>query len=308
MEMTDLSELLSGASEGLSVEYKSWMDTTDAVARANLARHIAALANYGGGYLIFGVDDKSRRPQPATGLDPKFFGQETLSGIIKRYLDPRVQVQIETIEFNGVAYPIVIVPAHGSRPIIAIADGPHVDGKPRGINLGAIYIRSPGPESVIIRSPDDWNHLLERCLSHRADLLAKILRQSLAKPTRPSPLTNESLIAAIEETAKDFSAQAVALAEKVGPADQARVRNAGSQFCVLSYALMDDEGELIAIENPRTLNSRVSIAMHRYAYDGWSLFLPLSAPERAPQLRTAPLLGTTRTYLEGMRLRNSTVL
>ena len=61
MPESDLSELVSGKSEELGVEYKAWMDTGDPVARANLGRHIAALANHGGGYLIFGVEDKTRR-------------------------------------------------------------------------------------------------------------------------------------------------------------------------------------------------------------------------------------------------------
>ena len=37
-------------------------------------------------------------------------------------------------------------------------------------------------------------------------------------------------------------------------------------------------------------------------------FLPLHVPERAPQLRTEPLLGEDRSYLEGMRIANSAVL
>lgn len=74
MAESDLSELVSGKSEDLGVEYKTWMDTKHTEVRAKLARHIAALANHGGGYLIFGVHDTTRMPQGETTLDPKLFG------------------------------------------------------------------------------------------------------------------------------------------------------------------------------------------------------------------------------------------
>jgi len=68
MPDSDLSELVAGKSEDLGVEYKAWMDTSPPEVRAKLARHIAALANHGGGYLILGVDDTTRQPQGAPRL------------------------------------------------------------------------------------------------------------------------------------------------------------------------------------------------------------------------------------------------
>jgi hypothetical protein len=44
--------------------------------------------------------------------------------------------------------------------------------------------------------------------------------------------------------------------------------------------------------------------MHRYAYVGWSSFLPLNVPERASQARMDAIAGQEVTYLEGMRLEN----
>ncbi len=83
---SDLSELVSGRSEDLGVEYKAWVDTSQASVRAKLARHIAALANHGGGYLVFGVDDSTREPMGETTLDRRNFSQDTLAGIVRRYL------------------------------------------------------------------------------------------------------------------------------------------------------------------------------------------------------------------------------
>ena len=119
MADSDLAALIAAKSEALEVEYKAWMDTSVAETRANLARHLAALSNHGGGYLIFGVDDKTKVPEGATTLDLKLFGEDAMSTIVKRYLDPRFQCRVEWAEYGGISYPVVIVPifrkAHFSR-------------------------------------------------------------------------------------------------------------------------------------------------------------------------------------------------
>jgi predicted HTH transcriptional regulator len=134
------------------------MDTADNEVRAKLARHIAALANYGGGYLVFGIDDKTRKPLGATEFDLKLFDQNAISGIVRKYLEPRLQVLVEQVQHEGVIYPVVVVPSHGARPVVAIADGPRdARDRPVGVRLGIIYIRAAGPESAPIRNIDDWN-------------------------------------------------------------------------------------------------------------------------------------------------------
>lgn len=306
MASLDLLDLLAETNENLGVEFKAWMDTKDNVARAKLARHIAALANHGGGYLIFGVDDKSRKPLGATNLDLALFGQDTISSIVKKYLDPRVQVLVEHMEHEGVTYPIVVVPSHGARPVVAIADGPQDDrGRPVGVSLGTIYIRMAGPESAQIRSADDWNALFDRCLSHRTDLLGKVLRQSLAHQSRPDRKVISLLEAALDDTSQDFTVQTRLLADKVEPNYRDDIIRAGTNFCALGYALVDGEGDPVEISNPRSVNDRVSVEMRRYAHYGWNSFLPLNVPERAPQVRMSTIAGREVTYLEGMRVENT---
>lgn len=304
--VSDLSDLIAGANENLGVEFKAWMDTTDPEHRAKLARHIAALANHGGGYLVFGIDDKTRKPLGATDLPPSSFGQDAISAIVKRYLEPRLQVLLQGAEFEGVTYPVVVVPSHGARPVVAIADGPQgANGRPVGISQGTVYVRAAGPESVPIRSSDDWNTLLERCLSHRADLLGSILRQSIGGRSQPDSRVLELLVAAVTETAADFTAQTRSLTERTDAKYHAQILQAGENYSAMGYALVDADGDPISIESPRTLNDRVSVAMHQYAYYGWGSFLPLSVPERAPQVRMSTLGGRETTYLEGMRVENT---
>ncbi|MCK1618982.1 hypothetical protein IVA96_20610 [Bradyrhizobium sp. 159] len=83
------------------------------------------------------------------------------------------------------------------------------------------------------------------------------------------------------------------------------ILHAGANYSALGYALVGSGGDLVEISNPRAVNERVSIEMHRYAYYGWSSFLPLHVPERAPQIRSSTLAGQEMTYLEGMRVENT---
>ena len=57
MDTPGLQELVDAPRERLDVEYKAWLDLTDGPTRAKLARHLCALANFGGGFLVFGIDD-----------------------------------------------------------------------------------------------------------------------------------------------------------------------------------------------------------------------------------------------------------
>jgi hypothetical protein len=68
--------------------------------------------------------------------------------------------RVVRVDHEGVEYPVAIVPPHGPRPVIAVADGPADERKqPVGIREGTIYIRAPGPESVAVRRPDDCSRV-----------------------------------------------------------------------------------------------------------------------------------------------------
>ena len=309
-EASDLSDLVSGRSEDLGVEYKAWMDTSDKANKANLARHIAALANHGGGYLVFGVDDTTREPMGETLLDRKLFGQDQIAGIAKRYLEPCPAIRMEEAEHDGIRYPVVIVPSHGARPVCAKSDGPSdpTTRKPIGIQQGAIYIRAPGPESRQVRTSEEWSALLDRCLALKADLVASIVRRSMASPGRASAKATDLLAAAVDETARDYAAQANELADTLKGRDADRVRGHATAFCAMGYALIGEDGELVELDDPRSTAERADVGMHQYAHKGLPLFRVLRVPERAPQRRQGPLLGSEQAYLEGMRLPAFVVL
>ena len=84
MDNPELLELIDLPRERLDVEYKAWLDLNNDETRAKLARHLCALTNYGGGYLVFGINDD----MTSSGTCPSgsgHYNQDILSGIIKRF-------------------------------------------------------------------------------------------------------------------------------------------------------------------------------------------------------------------------------
>ena len=134
------------------------------------------------------------------------------------------------------------------------------------------------------------------------------MRQAIGSSSKSSLAAVDLLKPACRATAESFAAQIHDVVPQVPDADQPRVREMADNFAVLGYAFVGEGGELLRLENIRALNTRADVGMHQYAYIGWNSFLPLHVPERAPQLRTEPLMGEDRSYLEGMRIANRAFL
>ncbi len=144
--MDALQSLIDDPNEALGTEYKAEIDLETPIGRANFARHIAALANHGGGYLIIGFDDDLTPREPRPSLPTR----DDVSRVVKRYLDPPLQCDVRTLDdAEGRTYSVVVVPSHGAVPVCASADGPQdASGRVKGITRGVHYIRKPGPESA----------------------------------------------------------------------------------------------------------------------------------------------------------------
>jgi predicted HTH transcriptional regulator len=151
----DLQDLIENPPEDLDVELKDWIDITADVVRAQTAKHMAALANNGGGYLIFGFRD-DRTANSTIAYPANAYDRDAISGIVKRYLLPTFQCGVDLVTSRtGIVHPVIRVPPHGSVPICSKADGPPgKNGRPQGIRVATYYTRSPGPESVPVTTPE----------------------------------------------------------------------------------------------------------------------------------------------------------
>lgn len=81
----DLQDIVNNPRETLTVEIKERLDLTDPERRAQVARHLCALANHGGGYLVFGFDNNGQ-PVVAPPDIAERYHQDQIAGIIAKYL------------------------------------------------------------------------------------------------------------------------------------------------------------------------------------------------------------------------------
>ena len=284
----DLQDLVDNPPEVLDVELKDWMDLTDGVVRANIARHIAALANHGGGYLVFGFrDDLS--PNPASPFSLGSFDRDSISSIVKKYLTPTFQCEINFVTSSaGFTHPVIWVPSHGAVPVCSKADGPQdARSRPQGININTYYIRAPGPESVPITAPEQWAPLIRRCVIHERTSLLGMFDSLLRAPPSPNPTD------ALKHWHERADARFIELAEQreVSPLTlQSRVN--------LSYAVHTADNQLLDARHLIEIVRQVHLEVHDLVSSPL-LFYPYTLEEIAPYFIEDPESGQdSREILE----------
>jgi hypothetical protein len=189
----EIQELVNRATESPGVEFKQWMSLSDQRVRANIARHLAALANHGGGYLILGFL-KDGTLDPAHPEDLSAFNHDEVAGIVDKYLAPAFHCDVSLARPDGSGQDCVVihVPTHGSVPICAKADGPHNEkGKPQGILIGRYYTRVNGPKSEPIETPERWTPVIRRCVVNERQLLLDNIAALLPRVEPVPPTLSE---------------------------------------------------------------------------------------------------------------------
>ena len=286
----ELRELLDDPNETLENEYKSWVDLKNLEVRADIARHIAALANHGGGRIILGFTDDLKyagsNPHPSSSWD-----RDTIVSIVKKYLEPTFQCDVLSVQSTaGNEHPIVLVPPHGGVPICAKADGPTIKEKIIGIVNGIYYIRKPGPESARITNGNEWRALIRRCVMHeRAGLLAAI-DASLRGSSAAVPSVDEELRVWHDAAFKMF----VRNVEKFKvPLELAR-RNI--QF---SYLVERQDGQRLDPNQLPEILMRISAEVADLVHTGWAMFYVFGKSGRAPTFTVDPAVdGGQEDFLE----------
>ena len=231
-----LTDLVERRIEAPDVEYKNFMPLTQNVERAKIARHICALANAGGGWLVFGFEDDGLPSESHPG-DLAAYGQDAINGIGAKYLEPQPHCEVhQVIAASGLPYPVVRVPSHGAVPVCAKTDGPQdAKGRPQGITKGVHYVRAPGPQSVPIDSPELWREVLRRCvIADRTSLLTSI-GQLFDRP-QPTTDTATPLLRQVDWALERWTAAATAADDVDWPVDVTVNRVA------FGFRLTDDAG------------------------------------------------------------------
>ncbi|MFN8123399.1 MAG: ATP-binding protein [Thermoleophilia bacterium] len=161
-----LADVLVHPREDLDLELKSWLDMKDNCAKATVAKAICALANHGGGLLIFGLEEAGHdvREAPGRPADLGAYTRDEINNIVLKYLEPGIHCQVEVAPRpSGGEHPIVVVPGGHRFPIRTKKDGP----TGCGISKNVYFIRRPGPRSEPPQTGQEWDDLLRRCIRNQ---------------------------------------------------------------------------------------------------------------------------------------------
>lgn len=275
----DLQELVRSPREDMNIELKRWMDPTDKVVQAKLAKEMLALHNYGGGYLVIGfkdehpaVPDAENRPK-----DLSAFSTDTFNNILKKYAEPAFHCMSHVVKHpdTGEEYPVIVVPGGSKVPVRCKADAP--DGK--SIKLDAYYTRRPGPESSPLQTAAEWDALLQRCLlSRKEELMASLY--SLLGSDRAG-LAGASVLAPVSPFDEIRAFRDAAVAKLEAMQRETLPEGAGARFPYGRYILSARiVGNLKAV-NPKEILDRLQ-RLPRYT--GWSPLYVFGRPELEPYM------------------------
>lgn len=273
-----LRDLLDHPSEQRDVEYKRWMDLSMSENKAKIAKHLCALSNFGGGWLVFGVNDDYSYAEPHPGaLDG--YNRDVINGIVERYLTPPFHCQV----FQGQCsitdnlYPVILVPPHGSTPVCAKANGPQDgNGKIVGVKKGVHYTRAPGPKSVPLDGPELWREVIHRCVVNERDGLLSSIGRLFDRPT----VTNFS--PPLEALLTTAEARWDALVPSSGALIDLK-----SNKVVFAFQLLTERDLLPGPKQPRDLLPALTIASNAAdgaVRTGWPFFSQMHSDQHRPKV------------------------
>ena len=151
-----LIELLSDPKENITQEYKSWLNLRDSQDQPKLAKAAIALANFGGGIIVLGMQEQDGEFK-STQNPYDTYDTDLINSAINKYADPAFHCEIRTAEHpeTKVKHAFVIVPETVPVPIMT-KKGSAIF-KPR-----MYFTRKPGPQSEEIIGSSEWQAIIER--------------------------------------------------------------------------------------------------------------------------------------------------
>jgi hypothetical protein len=301
----DIRELVDRPRETLAIEVKGHLDLKDNLTQANLARHICALANFGGGYVVLGFDDHLRPVSLPADLVNDYH-RDSFSSIIATYLTPAFLCDVAYVTGTaGKTHPVVRVPSHGVVPICAKVNGPHdTKGKPQGIVSPLIYIRAVGPngpESVAVSRPEDWEKLIRRCvLADRTSLLGLI--ESVLTPGKTMASTPPEPLKQWHEAARQ---QYLKLIDQKQPQWNTPLK---ANHYQLSYMINTSVPDWLRANDLLSIVQNANTQTRELVWTGWSMFYPFTRPEIAPYFITDEASGQDHHEILESNLLGDTLL
>lgn len=159
--------------ESTEVDYKKGVKlTSEDPFSLKLIKHILAMSNGGGGYLVIGYEENEHKSPKAETLHAEIaasYDQSTLAQMVEAHVlgSDRVDIVVHKEEHpdTKIIYPIIEVAGFSSRPFFCSKDKANI------LKAGALYLRIAAARTVRVADPGDWDRLIDICVSKRNDQL-----------------------------------------------------------------------------------------------------------------------------------------
>lgn len=185
-------DILANPTETPRIECKSWLDLNDNRHKATLAKVAIAMANSGGGTIVFGItEDNASGKKLVCQPKPSYVARYTSDAIvsaINRYAEPDLDPRLafESHPDTGDEYAFVEISGGLTQPVFAKKQ---LDGV---IKKLACYIRKPGPKSEEPHTAQEWRDLMARCVrANRDSMLDSIGKIMDGRPLDTSPTQSD---------------------------------------------------------------------------------------------------------------------
>jgi len=177
VDLDYVHRLVDNPIESLNVELKSWINPAEPEGETKLVATAISLRNKNGGYLVIGLDDKTRQPLGDAPPDVRaLFHDDVVQGLVSRFASESFEVAVSFVSRAGVDYPVIAVPT-GVRSPVALKR------KLAGWAAGTVLFRTLSANGVVSTAaaqPADWREIMEICLDNREADIARFVRRHLS--------------------------------------------------------------------------------------------------------------------------------
>ncbi len=262
---SELEQLLINPNEGLSVEHKSWLNLSDNGDRARIAKAAIALANEGGGIIVFGMREGGNVAGGFQSIakpeNIQRYHQDNLNAAINRFAEPALHSELlfAVHPTTQIEHAFAVIAGGAKVPVMSTRAVDNIMVQQR------CYVRKPGPKSEEATTAAEWGAVLERCLHNRRETMLDAIRtivQGHLIPVLPAN-QQDSLLDFLNASAAMWEALRDALPED----SAARIRHGHYE---LAFELLDVPQAL----NYQDLKIKMTEA-GRIRHTGWGPFVTL---------------------------------